>query len=34
LSRDCLLKHLVEGKIEGRREVRGRRGIEEKDLWK
>jgi len=26
LSRNCLLKHVIEGKIEGRLEVRGRRG--------
>jgi hypothetical protein len=26
LRRNCLLKHVIEGKIEGRIEVRGRRG--------
>jgi hypothetical protein len=26
LSRNCLLKHIIEGKIEGRREAMGRRG--------
>jgi hypothetical protein len=26
LRRDCLLKHVIEGKIEGRTEMTGRRG--------
>jgi hypothetical protein len=26
LHRDCLLKHVIEGKIEGKMEVKGRRG--------
>jgi hypothetical protein len=26
LSRNCLLKHVIEGKIKGRIEVKGRRG--------
>jgi len=32
LCRDCLLKHVVEGKIEGRTEVMGRRGGRRKRL--
>ena len=32
LRRNCLLKHVVEGKIEGRIEVMGRRGIRRKQL--
>jgi hypothetical protein len=32
LRRNCLLKHVIEGKIEGRIEVTGRRGIRRKQL--
>jgi len=32
LSRNCLLKHIIEGKIEGRMEVMGRRGRRYKGL--
>jgi hypothetical protein len=32
LSRNCLLKHIIEGKIEGRPEVTGRRRIRRKKL--
>jgi hypothetical protein len=32
LRRNCLLKHIIEGKIEGRTEVMGRRGIRRKKL--
>jgi hypothetical protein len=32
LCRNCLLNHVVEGKIEGRIEVRERRGIRRKQL--
>jgi hypothetical protein len=32
LRRNCLLKHVLEGKIEGRTEVTGRRGIRRKQL--
>jgi hypothetical protein len=32
LCRDCLLKHIIEGKIEGRIEVMGRRGRRCKQL--
>jgi hypothetical protein len=30
--RNCLLKHVIEGKIEGRREVKRRRGIRRKQI--
>jgi hypothetical protein len=32
LRRNCLLKHIIEGKIEGRIEVGGRRGRRRKQL--
>jgi hypothetical protein len=32
LCRNCLLKHVIEGKIEGRREVTGGRGKRRKQL--
>jgi hypothetical protein len=32
LRRNCLLKHIIERKIEGRIEVRGRRGTKRKQL--
>ena len=32
LRRNCLLKHVIEGKIEGRMEVTGRRGRRSKQL--
>ena len=32
LRRNCLLKHFIEGKIEGRIEVMGRRGRRQKKL--
>ena len=32
LRRNCLLKHVIEGKIERRREVKRRRGIRRKQL--
>ena len=32
LRRDCLVKHIIEGKIEGRIKVRGRRGKIHKHL--
>jgi hypothetical protein len=32
LRRNCLLKHIIEGKIEGRTEVKGRRGRRRKQL--
>jgi hypothetical protein len=32
LRRNCLLKHVIEGKIEGRTEVTGRRGRRRKQL--
>jgi hypothetical protein len=32
LHRDCLLKHAIVGKIEGRRDARGRRGRRRKRL--
>jgi len=32
LRRDCLLKHIIEGKIEGRKGVTGRRGRRRKQL--
>jgi hypothetical protein len=32
LCRKCLLKHIIEGKIEGRLEVQGRRGRRHKWL--
>jgi hypothetical protein len=32
LCRNCLLKHVIEGKIEGRIEVMGRRGRRHKQL--
>jgi hypothetical protein len=32
LRRDCLLKHVIEGKLEGRIEMTGRRGIRRKQL--
>jgi hypothetical protein len=32
LRRNCLLKHFIEGKIEGRIEVKGRRGRRRKQL--
>ena len=32
LSRDCLLKHVIVGKIDGRRDVRGTRGRRRKLL--
>jgi len=32
LRRNCLLKHIIEGKIEGRKEVTGRRGRRRKQL--
>jgi hypothetical protein len=32
LRRNCLLKHIIEGKIEGRAEVKGRRGRRRKQL--
>jgi hypothetical protein len=32
LSRNCLLEHVIEGKIEGRIEVMGRRGRRYKGL--
>jgi hypothetical protein len=32
LRRNCLLKHVVEGKLEGRREMTGRRGRRRKQL--
>jgi hypothetical protein len=32
LHRNCLLKHVIQGKIEGRMEVKGRRGRNRKQL--
>jgi hypothetical protein len=32
LLRSCLLKHVIEGKLEGRIEMKGRRGIRRKQL--
>jgi hypothetical protein len=32
LRRNCLLKHVIEGKIEGRIEMKGRQGIRCKQL--
>jgi len=32
LHRNCILDHVIEGKIEGRIEVKGRRGIRRKQL--
>ena len=32
LRRNCLLKHIIEGKVEGRKEVMGRRGRRHKQL--
>jgi hypothetical protein len=32
LRRNCLLKHVIEGKLEGRKEVTGRRGRRHKQL--
>ena len=32
VGRNCLLKHVIEGKIEGRVEVTGRRGTRRKQL--
>ena len=32
LRRNCLLKHVIEGKLEGRIEMMGRRGIRRKQL--
>jgi hypothetical protein len=32
LSRNCLLKHVIEGKLEGRIEMTGRRGRRRKQL--
>jgi hypothetical protein len=32
LRRDCLLKHVIEGKLEGRIEMTGRRGRRRKQL--
>jgi hypothetical protein len=32
LRRNCLLKHVIEGKIEGRVEIKGRRGRRRKQL--
>jgi hypothetical protein len=32
VRRDCLLKHVIQGKIEGRIEVTGRRGRKRKQL--
>jgi hypothetical protein len=32
LRRNCLLKHVIEGKLEGRIEMRGRRGRRRKQL--
>jgi hypothetical protein len=32
LRRNCLLKHVIEGKLEGRVEMTGRRGIRRKQL--
>ena len=32
LSRNCLIKHIIEGKIEGSLEVTGRRGRKSKQL--
>jgi hypothetical protein len=32
LRRNCLLKHVIEGKMEGRREVMGRRGRRHKQI--
>jgi hypothetical protein len=32
LRRNCLLKHVIEGKLEGRREMTGRRGRRRKQL--
>jgi hypothetical protein len=32
LRRNCLLKHVTEGKIKGRREVTGKRGQRDKQL--
>jgi hypothetical protein len=31
-DRNCLLKHMIEGKLEGRREMTGRRGRRRKQL--
>jgi hypothetical protein len=33
LRRNCLLKHVIEGKIEGRIKVTGRRGRRRKQHW-
>ena len=32
MSRNCLIKHVIEGKIEARKEVTGRRGRKFKQL--
>jgi hypothetical protein len=32
-SRNCLLKQIIEGNIEGRREVTGRRGRRRKQIF-
>ena len=32
LSRNCLLKHVIEGKTQGQKEVKGRRGRRRKQL--
>jgi hypothetical protein len=32
LHRNCLLKHVIQGKIEGRMEVKGKRGRKRKQL--
>jgi hypothetical protein len=32
LCRNCILKHVIEGKVEGGREVKGRRGRRRKQL--
>jgi len=32
LGRNCILKHIIEGKVEGRVEVTGRRGRRRKQL--
>jgi hypothetical protein len=33
LRRNCFLKHVIEGKVEGMIEVTGRRGRRHKQLW-
>jgi hypothetical protein len=34
LRRNCFLKHMIEGKLEGRTEIPGRWGSEDTGNWK